>query len=197
MHNRKFVFSQLLDFLDKDVFLRISNKYDGNRHVKSFTCRNQLAVLMFGQLSNRKSLFHFDATGDYVIVEQDGQLHIPSKIAKRYVRLNSTNVPSSHLRGRFWKFRCTYLPRFFEGMCTEAPSMDHLFAKSECHPNCDQMIDMMAFVQKKRRTERSIYEMLQLASISLTETLPLNKLFGKPNDNIVNELDESSEPTLL
>lgn len=34
MHNGKFVFSQLLDFLDKDVFLRISNKYNGNRYVK-------------------------------------------------------------------------------------------------------------------------------------------------------------------
>ena len=56
MHKGKFVFSQLLDFIDKDVFLRISNKYGGNRYVKQFTCWNQLAVLMFGQLSNRESL---------------------------------------------------------------------------------------------------------------------------------------------
>ena len=52
MNKGKYVFSQLLDFLDKDVFLRISNKYNGNRYVKSFTCWNQLAVMMFGQLSN-------------------------------------------------------------------------------------------------------------------------------------------------
>lgn len=56
MHNGKYVFSQLLDFIDKDVFLRIANKYRGNRYVKQFTCYNQLAVLMFGQLSNRESL---------------------------------------------------------------------------------------------------------------------------------------------
>jgi hypothetical protein len=56
MHNGKFVFSQLLDFIDSDVFLRISNKYNGNRYVKNFTCWNQLAVMMFGQLSNRESL---------------------------------------------------------------------------------------------------------------------------------------------
>jgi len=56
MNKGKYVFSQLLDFLDKDVFLRISNKYNGNRYVKSFTCWNQLAVMMFGQLSNRDSL---------------------------------------------------------------------------------------------------------------------------------------------
>ena len=56
MHNGKYVFSQLLDFLDKDVFLRLVNKYNGNRYVKQFTCWNQLAVLMFGQLLNRESL---------------------------------------------------------------------------------------------------------------------------------------------
>ena len=56
MHKEKYVFSQLLDFIDKDVFLRIADRYGGNRYVKSFTCWNQLAVLMFGQLSNRESL---------------------------------------------------------------------------------------------------------------------------------------------
>lgn len=56
MHKGKYVFAQLLDFIDKDVFLRIANKYDGNRYVKQFTCWNQLAVLMFGQLSSRKRL---------------------------------------------------------------------------------------------------------------------------------------------
>ena len=56
MHKGKYVFSQLLDFIDKDVFFRIVDRYGGNRYVKSFTCWNQLAVLMFGQLSNRESL---------------------------------------------------------------------------------------------------------------------------------------------
>ena len=41
MHNGKYVLAQLLDFIDKDVHLRISNKYNGNRHVKEFTCWNQ------------------------------------------------------------------------------------------------------------------------------------------------------------
>lgn len=56
MHKGKFVFSQLVSFIDKDVFLRIANKYNGNRYVKKFTCWNQLLVLMFGQLSYRESL---------------------------------------------------------------------------------------------------------------------------------------------
>ena len=52
MHKGKYVFAQLLDFIDKDVFLRLANKYDGNRYAKQFTNWNQLAVLMFGQISN-------------------------------------------------------------------------------------------------------------------------------------------------
>ena len=56
---------------------------------------------------------------------------------------------------------------------------------------------MMAIVQKKMRIERSIYEMLQIVSISLTDIMPLKDLFGKPNYNIVNELDGYSEPTLF
>ena len=56
MHKCKCVFAQLLDFINKDVFLRIANKYDGNWYMKHFTCCNQLAVLMFDQLFNRESL---------------------------------------------------------------------------------------------------------------------------------------------
>ena len=53
MNKGKYVFSQLLSFLDPFVFLRISKKYGGDKYVKTFSCWNQLAVMMFGQLSNR------------------------------------------------------------------------------------------------------------------------------------------------
>ena len=56
---------------------------------------------------------------------------------------------------------------------------------------------MMAIVQKKMGIDRPIYEMLQLASASLAECKSLDKLFRKPNYNIVNELDGSTEPTLF
>ena len=56
---------------------------------------------------------------------------------------------------------------------------------------------MMAIVQKKMNIERSIYEMLQIVSVSLTDTTPLKDLFAKPIYNIVNELDGSTEPTLF
>ena len=56
---------------------------------------------------------------------------------------------------------------------------------------------MMAIVQKEMGIDRPIYEMLQLSSTSLAEYKPLDKLFGKPNNNIVNELYGSTEPTLF
>lgn len=34
----------------------LTRKYEGDKYVKQFTCYNQLAVLMFGQLSNRENL---------------------------------------------------------------------------------------------------------------------------------------------
>lgn len=395
MHNGKFVFSQLLDFLDKDVFLRISNKYNGNRYVKFFTCWNQLAVLMFGQLSNRESLrdlalatqalsrkaFHLGfgkyATKSNLSKANNGRdYHIFEEFAYRVIaearECRATDI--FKLNGHVYAFDSTTIelclnafkwavyrknqrkggikvhtlydietsiPTFFhitEARVNDMRAMDaipyeensfyifdrgyndfkRLYAiesigayfvvrgkknndfrpmkwKRRFPPGSgilsdaigymdgqltmgkypdkvrrviywdeeskrkfifftnafseDDRLDinpvmvaklyhnrwqielffkwlkqhlkikkfwgtsenavriqiysaitaycMMAIVQKKMRIQRPIYEMLQLVSISLTETLSLNELFDKPNNNIINELDGSSEPTLF
>jgi len=56
MFKDKYVFAQLVSFLNRSKFNRIVTKYNGNKYVKHFTCWNQLLALMFGQLSNRVSL---------------------------------------------------------------------------------------------------------------------------------------------
>ena len=56
MNQDKYVFAQLVAFLDRNHFNYLARKYDGDRYVKHFTCWNQLLALMFGQLSNRESL---------------------------------------------------------------------------------------------------------------------------------------------
>lgn len=56
MNQDKYVFAQLIEFLNNDKFRRIVAKYNGDHYVKHFTCWNQLLVMMFGQLSNRESL---------------------------------------------------------------------------------------------------------------------------------------------
>lgn len=385
MNKGKYVFSQLLDFLDKDVFLRISNKYNGNRYVKSFTCWNQLAVMMFGQLSNRESLrdlvlatqahaskaFHlgfgkaatrsnlskannnrdcrifedfayrvmadaqkcraveifklggkvyaFDSTtidlclnvfewalfrkkkggiklhtlydietqiptffhitparqhdtkAMDVIPYEENSFYIFDRAYNDFGRLFTINGVGAYfvVRGRKnndfrpmrWKRR---LPSgvlsdaigYMDGLLTMSKYpekirriiyLDSEFDRkfifftnaldisalkvAELYHNRWQIelffkwlkqhlkikkfwgetenavriqiytaitaYCMMAIVQKKMGVERSIYEMLQLVSISLTETICLKDLFAKPNCNIVNELNDSSEPTLF
>ena len=56
MNKEKYVFAQLISFLNENKFRRIVDKYQGNRYIKHLKCWNQLLALMFGQLSNRESL---------------------------------------------------------------------------------------------------------------------------------------------
>ena len=53
MHQEKYVFAQLVSFLDNFKFRRIVQKYDGDKYVKSFTCWNQLLVMVFVQFTDK------------------------------------------------------------------------------------------------------------------------------------------------
>lgn len=389
MHKGKYVFSQLLDFLDRNHFNYLVRKYDGDRYVKDFTCYNQLAVLMFGQLSNRESLrdvvlatqahaskaFHLgfgkyaskstlsDANNkrDYRIFEEFAY-HIVAearacraddifKLGGNVYAFDSTTIELCLETFKWALFRKnqrkggikvhtlydieTSIPTFFhitEARVHDTKAMDaipyeessfYIFDRGyndfgrlhnivnigayfivrgkknndfkplrwtrrfppgsgilsdaigymdgqftrEKYPDKIRRIKywdeenkrefifftnaldispmmvaelyhqrwqielffkwlkqhlkikkfwgnsenavriqiyaaiitycLMAIVQKKLGVDRSIYEMLQIVSISLTDTTPLRDLFGKPNCNIVNELDGSTEPTLF
>ena len=56
MNKDPYVFSQLVQFMDRNHFNYLVRKYDGDKYVKSFSCWNQLLTMMFGQLTNRESL---------------------------------------------------------------------------------------------------------------------------------------------
>ena len=56
MYKDKFIFAQLVEFIDRNRFNYLVKKYGGDKYVKSYTCWNQLLTMMFGQLSNRESL---------------------------------------------------------------------------------------------------------------------------------------------
>ena len=389
MHKGKYVFSQLLDFLDRNHFNYLVRKYDGDRYVKDFTCYNQLAVLMFGQLSNRESLrdvvlatqahaskaFHLgfgkyaskstlsDANNkrDYRIFEEFayhivaearacraddifklggnvyafdsttielcletfkwalfrknqrkggikvhtlydietsiptffhitearvhdtkamdaipyeessfyifdrgyndfGRLHNIANIGAYFIVRGKKNndfkplrwtrrfppgsgilsdaigymdgqftrekYPDKIRRIKYWDEENKREFIFFTNALDISPMMvaelyhqrwqielffkwlkQHLKIK-KFWGNSENAVRiqiyaaiitycLMAIVQKKLGVDRSIYEMLQIVSISLTDTTPLRDLFGKPNCNIVNELDGSTEPTLF
>ena len=366
MNKGKYVFSQLLDFLDRNDFNYLARKYDGDKYVKQFSCYNQLATLMFGQLSNRESLrdvvlatqahaskaCHLgfgkyvtrsnlskaNNTRDYRIFEEFAYQVVAEarkcratdifKLGGNVYAFDSTTIELCLETFKWAIFRKnqrkggikvhtlydleTQIPTFFhitEARVNDMKAMDAIpyeensfyifdrgyndfkpmkwtrrfppgsgiLSDAVGHMNSEQtrfkypekirriiywdeeqqrkfifftnaldispmMIAelyhnrwqielffkwlkqhlkikkfwgesenavriqiytaitaycMMAIVQKKMGIDRPIYEMLQLVSVSLTEKTPLRQLFGKPNYNIVNELDGSSEPTLF
>ena len=56
MNQVKYVFSQVIEFLDRNHFNYLVRKYNGDRYVKSYSCWNQLLTLIFGQLGRCPSL---------------------------------------------------------------------------------------------------------------------------------------------
>lgn len=56
MYTGKLVFTQVLDYLPQHTFRRCVQRYDGARHVKHFTCRDQYRCMAFAQLTYRESL---------------------------------------------------------------------------------------------------------------------------------------------
>lgn len=56
---------------------------------------------------------------------------------------------------------------------------------------------LVAIVQHDMKLERSIYEVLQILGISLTDKTSLRDLFDKSNFKNVNVLYDSSEPNLF
>lgn len=56
MNKDKYVFAQLVEFLDRNHFNYLVRKYLGDKYIKSFSCWNQLLVMMFGQLAKSESL---------------------------------------------------------------------------------------------------------------------------------------------
>jgi hypothetical protein len=56
MNQGKYVFAQLVEFLPKAKFDYIVKKYGGDKRIRTFSCWNQLLVMLFGQLSARESL---------------------------------------------------------------------------------------------------------------------------------------------
>ena len=278
MHKGKYVFSQLLDFLDRNDFNYLARKYGGDKYVKQFTCYNQLCVLMFGQLSNRESLrdvilatqahaskayhlgfgkhaaewalfrkkkggikmhtlynletqiptlFHItpakvhDTKAMDEIPYEENSFCIFDRAYNDFGRLFTINGVRAYfvVMGKkkfiFFTDAMTISPVMVAELYHNRWQIELFFKWIKQHLKIKKFWDtsenavriqiysaiiaycMMAIVQKKMNVERSIYEMLQIVSVSLTDATTLKDLFAKPNYNIVNELDGSTEPTLF
>jgi len=56
MYSGQLVFSQLMDFLPMHQFRRCVDRYNGNYHMKCFSCLDQFFCIAFAQFSYRESL---------------------------------------------------------------------------------------------------------------------------------------------
>ncbi|HSV75870.1 MAG TPA: IS4 family transposase [Bacteroidales bacterium] len=56
MNYGKYVFAQNVEILAHRIFDKFVRQYSGNKHIRHFTCWNQLLCMVFDQLSNRDSL---------------------------------------------------------------------------------------------------------------------------------------------
>ena len=56
MSQNPYIFNQLISFIPKDFFDRLVKKYQANRYVKSYSCWNHLLVMIWAQLTSRRSL---------------------------------------------------------------------------------------------------------------------------------------------
>ncbi|GAJ14515.1 unnamed protein product, partial [marine sediment metagenome] len=56
MHSGKIVFSQIMDFLPMYEFRKCVTRYQGNYHIKTFSCLDQFLCMAFAQLTYRESL---------------------------------------------------------------------------------------------------------------------------------------------
>jgi transposase len=56
MHEGRFVFAQLMEFLPRREFQQCVDRYRGGYHLRGFSCRDQFLAMMFAQLTSRDSL---------------------------------------------------------------------------------------------------------------------------------------------
>lgn len=56
MHQGKYIFAQLVEFIYRHDFDRCVKHYRGDNKVRQLTCRDQFLAMVFGQLTNLKSL---------------------------------------------------------------------------------------------------------------------------------------------
>src|SRR3989338_4561432 len=56
MHQGKYVFAQVMDYVVRHEFNQGVERHDGHRWMKRFSCWDQFLVMVFGQLASRESL---------------------------------------------------------------------------------------------------------------------------------------------
>lgn len=203
MYQYKYVFAQLIAFLNRSKFNRIVSKYRGDKYVKHFTCWNQLLTLMFGQLSNRESLRDL-----IVAVEAHRRKCYHLGLGRHITRSNLAKANMNrdyrifeeyayYLIGEARRKRLTDIFRLKQHLkvkkfwgTTENAVRIQIYSAICAY--C-----LVAIVQHDMQLNRSTYEILQILSISLTDTTHLRDIFDKTIFKKDNEPSNENEPSLF
>ena len=182
MNKDKYVFAQLIEFLDNNKFRHLADKYDGNRYVKHFTCWNQLLAMMFGQLSNRESL------RDLIVAfeaHRAKQYHLGLG-RKPIAKTTFASANQNRDYRIFEDFAFYMMEQARKKRVTDIFKLKgnvYAFDSSAIIAYC-----LVAIVQHDLQLKRSTYEVLQILSISLMDKTPLVDLFERTDFNNVKEL---------
>ena len=145
------------------------DKYNGDYHVKHFSCLHQLLTLMFGQLSGRESLRDLTT----VLDAHRSKCYHPGLGSKPATR----NTPAVAKQNRDYRiFEEFALFMMAEGRKKCAMDIFMLEGKtyafdSTTIPQCLSVYCLVAIVRDELKLKRSIYELLQILGISLTDKI--------------------------
>ena len=193
MNKDKYVFSVLSDFLDRSKFSRIVAKCNGDRYIKSFSCWNHLLSDAVGHFTVYKSAKVYPEEIRKIV-------YCDPETGKEYIFLTNDFESDALTIALLYKYRWS-IELFFKWL-KQHLKIKRFWGTSENAVRIQTYCAiitycLVAIVQHDMELERSIYEVLQIFSISLTDKTPLKDLFDKQNFNNVNELNGSSEPSLF
>ncbi len=202
MHKDKYVFAQLVEFLDRNHFNYIVRKYQGDKYIKSFSCWNQLLVMMFGQLAKSESLRDL-----IVALEAHWKKLYHLGMGKSVTRSNLAKANEQRNYKVFEEFAYRLVTEA-RSKCTETifGFKGNVYAFDST--TIDLCLELFHWAKFRRHKggiklhvlydiEAQVYEILQIAGISLTDKTHLRDLFDRSNINNVNERFGFSEPSLF
>ena len=161
MNQGKYVFAQLVEFLDNDCFERIVRKYDGNKGIRGFSCWNQLLMMLFGQLSHRDSL------RDLMTIIEAHESKAYHLGFGRCVNLSTISRANASRDYRIFEEFAMYI-------------ITYCAIIAYC---------LVAIVSKELMIERHIYTILQIVGFSLHDKTPLKQLLTTTDYKNIKEPD--------
>ena len=203
MNHGRIVFSQLMDFFPRRRFKLCVDRYRGDHRIRTFTCLDQFYCMAFAQLTGRESLRSDQTirlTGPKSSVYYPEPLrrvhYVDAELQKRFFFLTNNFRLAPATIARLYKFRWQ-IELFFKWI------KQHLRIKAFCGttPNAVKtqvwvaisVYVLVAILKKQLGLEVSMYEILQVLSVTLFEKTPIKTLFSPdlcnfPQGNIHNQL---------